>query len=38
MAGRAFQKATEQAVQDLSEALCPRHTFSLNDLWRSWRR
>jgi hypothetical protein len=38
MAGRAFQHATEQAVQDLSDALCPRHTFSLNDLWRSWRR
>jgi len=38
MAGRAFQHATEQAVQDLGGAICPRQTFTIMDIWRSWRR
>lgn len=37
-AGRAFQHATKQAVQDLGDAICPRQTFTIMDIWRSWRR
>jgi hypothetical protein len=38
MAGRAFQAATEQAVQELGDTICPKHTFTITDVWRSWRR
>jgi hypothetical protein len=38
MRGRAFQYAMEQAVQDLADAIYPRTTFSVINVWRYWRR
>jgi hypothetical protein len=38
MRGRAFQYALEQSVQDLGDALYPRTTFSMVNVWRYWRR
>jgi hypothetical protein len=38
MRGRAFRVAMEEAVQELSHAMCPRQAFSLVNAWRYWRR
>jgi hypothetical protein len=38
MRGRAFRIAMEDATQELADAICPSHHFSLVNAWRYWRR
>jgi len=39
MRGRAFTFVMDEAVKELAQGICPQpHTFSLTELWRSWRR